>query len=103
MTIDLTQDEFSLKEFHSEVRLGLCFVHFENNLEKNLDEQIDNFENIHSKWPMETLISTRERIFNVNCNWKAFLEVFNEYYHLPYVHPETIGIQLPSSTVASVS
>ena len=85
------KDEISLKEFHSEVRLGLCFVHFENNLEKNLDEQIDNFENIHSQWPMETLVSTRERTFNVNCNWKAFLEVFNEYYHLPYVHPETIG------------
>ena len=92
------KDEISLKEFHSEVRLGLCFVHFENNLEKNLDEQIDNFENIHSKWPMETLVSTRERTFNVNCNWKAFLEVFNEYYHLPYVHPETIGdvYQLPN-------
>lgn len=44
------KDEISLKEFHSEVRLGLCFVHFENNFEKNLDEQIDNFENIHSKW-----------------------------------------------------
>jgi phenylpropionate dioxygenase-like ring-hydroxylating dioxygenase large terminal subunit len=26
----------------------------------------------------------------VNCNWKAFLEVFNEYYHLRYVHPNSI-------------
>ena len=84
------KDEILLKEFHSEVRLGLCFVHFENNLEQNLDEQIDNFENIHSKWPMETLVSTRERTFNVNCNWKAFLEVFNEYYHLNNVHPTSI-------------
>ena len=26
----------------------------------------------------------------VNCNWKAFLEVFNEYYHLPFVHANSI-------------
>jgi phenylpropionate dioxygenase-like ring-hydroxylating dioxygenase large terminal subunit len=40
---------------------------------------------------MQSLISTRERSFEVGCNWKAFLEVFNEYYHLPFVHPDTIG------------
>jgi phenylpropionate dioxygenase-like ring-hydroxylating dioxygenase large terminal subunit len=27
----------------------------------------------------------------VDCNWKGFLEVFNEYYHLPYVHPDTVA------------
>ena len=26
----------------------------------------------------------------VDCNWKAFIEVFNEYYHLPFVHPDSI-------------
>ena len=91
------KDDIALKEFPSEEKLGLCFVHFGNNCEK-LEDQIDNFENIHSKWPMKQLVSTRERTFDVNCNWKAFLEVFNEYYHLPFVHPETIGdvYQLPN-------
>ena len=84
------KEEFGLKEFQSEERLGLCFVSFDKSNQK-LDDQIDNFEVIHSKWPMENLISTRQRTFTVNCNWKAFLEVFNEYYHLPFVHPETIG------------
>ena len=84
------KEEFGLKEFQSEERLGLCFVSFDKSNQK-LDDQIDNFEVIHSKWPMENLISTRQRSFTVNCNWKAFLEVFNEYYHLPFVHPETIG------------
>lgn len=84
------KEEFGLKEFQSEERLGLCFVSFDKNNQK-LDDQMDNFEFIHSKWPMENLISTRQRTFTVNCNWKAFLEVFNEYYHLPFVHPETIG------------
>jgi phenylpropionate dioxygenase-like ring-hydroxylating dioxygenase large terminal subunit len=26
----------------------------------------------------------------VECNWKAFLDVFNEYYHLNNVHPTSI-------------
>ena len=26
----------------------------------------------------------------VDCNWKAFLDVFNEYYHLPFVHPDSL-------------
>ena len=31
--------------------------------------------------------ATRRVEFQANCNWKGFLEVFNEYYHLPFVHP----------------
>ena len=37
------------------------------------------------------MVSTRRREFEVACNWKLFMEVFNEYYHLPYVHPDSIG------------
>ncbi|GIT00369.1 MAG: hypothetical protein CM1200mP26_20810 [Acidimicrobiales bacterium] len=36
------------------------------------------------------MVTTRRREFTVACNWKAFAEVFNEYYHLPYVHPGSI-------------
>ena len=35
------------------------------------------------------------REFDVECNWKAFIEVFNEYYHLPMVHPESINWLYP--------
>ena len=35
--------------------------------------------------------------FEVACNWKPFVEVFNEYYHLKAVHPRSIGgfFQMP--------
>lgn len=38
------------------------------------------------------------------CNWKAFIEVFNEYYHRPYVHPDSLdGIyQAPDSPAAVI-
>jgi phenylpropionate dioxygenase-like ring-hydroxylating dioxygenase large terminal subunit len=52
---------------------------------------LGDFERIHAPWPLETLISVRRRELEVDCNWKLFLEVFNEYYHLPFVHPDSIN------------
>lgn len=49
------------------------------------------FAKIHAPCPLETLFSTRTEVIEVACNWKAFLEVFNEYYRLPFVHPDCIG------------
>ena len=62
-----------------------------NWFQTRLDEQLNNFQSIHSSWPMDDLVCTRRRSFQVACNWKLFIEVFNEYYHLPFVHPDTIG------------
>ncbi len=97
-TKDFKKCDYGLKEFRAEERAGFGFLCFDEN-QSNLDKQIDNFVDIHSQWPMDTLVSTRKRSFKVKCNWKAFLEVFNEYYHLPFVHPETIGdvYQLPEA------
>jgi len=44
----------------------------------------------HAPWPLAELRMARRRELVVDCNWKAFAEVFNEYYHLPYVHPDSI-------------
>ena len=44
---------------------------------------------------MGDLVAGRKRTFDVDCNWKLFMEVFNEYYHLPYVHPESISHYYP--------
>ena len=32
----------------------------------------------------------------MRCNWKIFLEVFNEYYHLQKVHPRTFSVYYAS-------
>ena len=42
-------------------------------------------------WPLAELRVGQRLEREVACNWKAFLEVFNEYYHLPYVHPNSIS------------
>lgn len=57
----------------------------------NLDETLGDFAALHAPWPIEALVTTRRRSQVVDCNWKAFLEVFNEYYHLPFVHRDSIN------------
>lgn len=55
-----------------------------------LTEWLGDFDGFHRSWPLASLRTGRRREFEVACNWKTFCEVFNEYYHLPYVHPDSI-------------
>ena len=84
------KSENSLLEFNIRERSGFAFLSLKRE-KMSLDKQLGNFEEIHFSWPMKNLICTRRRSFEINCNWKIFLEVFNEHYHLPFVHPNTIG------------
>ena len=56
-----------------------------------VDEWLGAFDDLHSPWRLGELATTRRRELEVDCNWKLFLEVFNESYHLEYVHAATFG------------
>ncbi|MGH1540730.1 MAG: aromatic ring-hydroxylating oxygenase subunit alpha [Arenicella sp.] len=88
-----------LKEFILAERAGFAFICM-NDSPEDIDKYLGDFEKLHSPWPLQSLQSTRHRIFEVNCNWKGFLDVFNEHYHLPFVHPESINdiYQSPHAT-----
>ena len=82
--------ENGLIRYRAEERAGFVFLCLNVNA-PGLDAILGDFAEIHAPWPLETLVSTRRQELEVACNWKAFLEVFNEYYHLPFVHPNSIG------------
>ena len=79
-----------LIEFELKIHAGFIFVCFDQD-PPNFEQHIGDFDQIHSPWPIESLVSTRRICFESDCNWKLFLDVFNEYYHLPYVHPDSIN------------
>ena len=87
---DFIKLDYGLVQFKTLEVLGFVFISL-NKISQSQIEFLDNFDEIHSPWPFNDLFSTRTRSFKVNCNWKIFLEVFNDHYHLPYVHPDTIG------------
>jgi len=57
----------------------------------DLEESLGDFSEVHAPWPLDTLVTTRRQEIQIDCNWKAFLDVFNDYYHLPFVHPDSIN------------
>ena len=76
--------EYKLKELQ-----GFLFA-FIGNQPTDLDSQLGDFSELHQPWSLNELITTRREVFEVQCNWKAFLDVFNEYYHLSNIHPTSI-------------
>ena len=87
---DFDRDDFGLITFCTAERAGFAFVCLAE-AAPDIDDWLGDFEALHAPWKLGELVSTRRREFEVECNWKPFLEVFNEYYHLPYVHPDSIN------------
>ncbi|MCP4318498.1 MAG: Rieske 2Fe-2S domain-containing protein [Hyphomicrobiales bacterium] len=83
------KDAFGLLPFRTDTKDGFAFVCLDETV-TDLDHWLGDFSELHEMWSLGDLVTGRRREFEVHCNWKAFLEVFNEYYHLPYVHPNTL-------------
>jgi len=69
---------------------GFAFVHLGDD-PPPIEDSLGDFSAVHAPWTLGELVTARRRVFDVNCNWKAFLDVFNEYYHLSAVHPDSIN------------
>ena len=84
------REDYGLMRFRTAERAGFAFLCLADEA-PDIDHWLGDFEALHGPWKLDELVSTRRREFEVECNWKPFLEVFNEYYHLPYVHPDTVN------------
>ncbi|MDH3694785.1 MAG: aromatic ring-hydroxylating dioxygenase subunit alpha [Gammaproteobacteria bacterium] len=88
-TPDFDKLEYGLIPVRLETKFGFAFVCFDESA-PGLDQWLGDFEKLHAPWVLHDLHTTRRLEFEAACNWKIFIEVFNEYYHLPYVHPKTL-------------
>ncbi len=82
--------DYGLVAFRAAVADGFAFVCLDATA-PDLDDWLGDFSRRHAPWELDGMVATRRREFDVACNWKMVLEVFNEYYHLPYVHPVSFG------------
>ena len=89
-TQHFNMEDMGLVEFALRIHAGFIFVCFDPE-PPDFETFIGNFDQLHAPWPMAELVSTRRVRMEAACNWKLFLDVFNEYYHLPYVHPDSIN------------
>lgn len=82
--------DYGLVPLRLEERDGFAFVNLDATAAP-IDAWLGDFSRFHAPWRLGEMASARRREFEVACNWKLFLEVFNEYYHLKAVHPRSIG------------
>lgn len=82
--------DYGLLAIRLDERDGFIFVNLDGTAPA-LDTWLGEFSRFHAPWRLGELASARRREFETACNWKLFLEVFNEYYHLKVVHPRSIG------------
>ena len=86
---DFKKSDHSLISYRAEERAGFAFICLSPDAVE-LNVHLGDFAALHAPWPMDQLVTVRRQEVEVDCNWKIFLEVFNEYYHLPFVHPDSI-------------
>ncbi len=98
---DFEPDQYGLIEFPLVERDGLALLSFADE-PPAIDEWLGDFERFHAPWRLTAMLPTRVREFEVACNWKTFIEVFNEYYHLPAVHPDSINWNYPEPDAMDV-
>jgi phenylpropionate dioxygenase-like ring-hydroxylating dioxygenase large terminal subunit len=91
---DFAESDLSLKQFHVETCDGFVFLNLEDQPDP-LENWLGDFQDMHLPWSLDDLQTGRKRTFDVDCNWKLFIEVFNEYYHLPFVHADSISHYYP--------
>ena len=87
---EFDRTNFGLASYRVEERSGFVFVCLDPETPP-LDTWLGDFTSLHAPWPLDDLVTVRRRELTVDCNWKAFLDVFNDYYHLPFVHRESLG------------
>ncbi len=86
---DFDKADHPLRAYRVAERLGFVFLCLSGE-PPDLDDHLGDFADLHAPWPLEGLVTVRRQELEVACNWKMFLEVFNEYYHLPFVHADSI-------------
>ena len=77
--------ENGLVAYRAEERHGFLFISLDP-APPPLDQWLGDFGALHVPWRLDRVRTSRRWTREFACDWKAFLDVFNEYYHLPYVH-----------------
>ena len=86
--------DLRLPEYRVEHWCGFVFVNLDANAEP-LAPRLTQVEAMLAPYEIADFeFSTRETTPSVNANWKLMLEIGLESYHFPYVHSQTLAVNL---------
>ena len=91
-TVGFDKADYGLLPIRLERWAGFLFVNFDSNAAPLHDQLGDLPEHIDC-YRFADLVSTRRKVWDVECNWKIYLENQRESYHIPAVHRQSLGDQ----------
>lgn len=68
---------------------GFMFINFDN-AAPTLKEWTGEIYDMIAPWDPENLVCTRRKEFELKCNWKLYVENFNDVGHIKTVHKESL-------------
>jgi choline monooxygenase len=87
---DTNKHEFGLAEIESGVWGGFIFVRFKEGpqtLEQHLGVLAENL----ASHRLEDMRCARKVVYEMDANWKCFVENYIDAYHIPYVHKDSLA------------
>jgi glycine betaine catabolism A len=85
---DFDKADYGLVAVHCDVWAGFIFVNLAEEPEQSLVDYLGPMITALDGYPFEHMTERYDFTADVGCNWKVFLDAFQEYYHVPILHPQ---------------
>ena len=91
-TSNFDPKENSLRELRAEIWAGFIFVTFDSDMNP-LDEYLGDLPEQFKSYQFASMKCVRQKRYDLECNWKLYIENAMEDYHTATVHRGSIGNQ----------
>jgi nitrite reductase/ring-hydroxylating ferredoxin subunit len=86
----LDREQYGLSPVHCDIWQGFIFVNFDREPRQGLREFLGPMVTGLDGYPFEQLTERYDWVADNNSNWKIFADAFQEYYHVPSLHPQQV-------------
>ncbi|HTQ17799.1 aromatic ring-hydroxylating dioxygenase subunit alpha, partial [Mycobacterium sp.] len=87
---DLDTADYGLNPVHCDVWNGFIFINLDPEPRQSLREFLGPMITGLDDYPFGKLTERYEWVAHNNSNWKIFADAFQEYYHVPSLHPQQV-------------
>jgi phenylpropionate dioxygenase-like ring-hydroxylating dioxygenase large terminal subunit len=87
---ELDKADYGLASIHCDVWEGFIFVNLAREPEQSLREFLGPMVTGLDGYPFERMSERYDFVADNNSNWKLFADAFQEYYHVPALHPQQV-------------
>ena len=98
---DLDKADYGLAPVHCDVWNGFVFVNLDREPSQSVREFLGPMITALDEYPFHEMSERYDFAADNNSNWKVFADAFQEYYHVPALHPQQTPVAVPSPTWAS--